>query len=387
MQDVADVFRAVAAIECAPPNSLPPAQSQPPQLRFPQFCDALVRLGLAANARAAAGVPGGRPPHAPAAHVDAVGAFAEAIGVTSANMSVFKRRLDDLARNAGTLGARRGAIKHLYVNAPSGFAAAQVLLPPLPPSGWTIVSAAFAPPVLHDALRSADSAIARRYLPRWTAFPAPALDLGAVQPTEVRCARVVLRNRGRRALLVHVDTSGADGSALSVSFNETTLPPGMPRVLDVLARFGRAGEYSGAIDIYTRAHNGPRHLNQVSTSCGRVRKVPGWRRSDRAERPGRACRLTPVPGERELQPSWARGCLSVESSFGEMSHEATSSSGRWWCVPGAGLLPIGRVPGATYARGSRPQIAQQPLPRAACSCCFFNPSHFSAHLSRLLSSP
>lgn len=50
-QDVAHLFRAAASVRCDPPSKLQRSSMQPADLRFPQFCDLLIRIALAAAAR------------------------------------------------------------------------------------------------------------------------------------------------------------------------------------------------------------------------------------------------------------------------------------------------------------------------------------------------
>ena len=71
-----------------------------------------------------------------------------------------------------------------------------------------------------------------------------------VQPGELRCVRVVLRNRGTYAMAIRVDTSGA-ASHLSVALSEQPLSSGVPRVMSVNARFEQPGEYTGEIRVST----------------------------------------------------------------------------------------------------------------------------------------
>ena len=69
-----------------------------------------------------------------------------------------------------------------------------------------------------------------------------------IQPGELRCLRVVLRNRGTYGLVIRVDTSGAADN-LSLSFKEQPMPPGVPRVMDIDACFDQPGEYTGEIRV------------------------------------------------------------------------------------------------------------------------------------------
>ena len=81
-------------------------------------------------------------------------------------------------------------------------------------------------------------------------FPHPALNLGVMQPGELRCLRLVLRNRGTYGMAIRVDMSGAAAN-LALSFTEQPMPPGVPRVMDVDACFQQPGEYTGEIRVRT----------------------------------------------------------------------------------------------------------------------------------------
>ena len=62
-------------------------------------------------------LPPARPQLPPAA---AVKALMEAMDLASPSVTLLKRRLDSLARLAGDRGARKNAIKHLYISAQVG---------------------------------------------------------------------------------------------------------------------------------------------------------------------------------------------------------------------------------------------------------------------------
>jgi hypothetical protein len=72
--------------------------------------------------------------------------------------------------------------------------------------------------------------------------------MGVVQPGELRSLRIVLRNRSQYTMKVRVDTSGA-AEHLVASFCEQSLPPGVPRIIEVDARFLVPGEYMGEIRV------------------------------------------------------------------------------------------------------------------------------------------
>ena len=141
-------------------------------------------------------------------------------------------------------------------------AAARARPPPLP-GGWTVDSAFRPPAELTEVLLSSDAAAATRYLPDWREFPHPALNLGVVHPGELRSLRIVLRNRGAYAMSIRVDTSGAE-EHLTAAFSEQPLPPGVPRVMDIDARFTHPGEYTGEVRIYSRVkQEGEQRVNAI----------------------------------------------------------------------------------------------------------------------------
>ncbi len=81
---------------------------------------------------------------------------------------------------------------------------------------------------------------------------------------EVRCLRVVLRNRGTYTMAIRIDTGGAASDRLKVKFSEQPLSAGVPRVMDVEASFDRPGEYHGEIRIFTRTRaEEEQHVNSI----------------------------------------------------------------------------------------------------------------------------
>jgi hypothetical protein len=73
----------------------------------------------------------------------------------------------------------------------------------------------------------------------------------AAQALKMPFAMQVLRNRSIYTMSLRVDTSGA-ASNLQCTFNEQTLPTGMPRVIEVQAQFHEPGEYTGDLLIFSR---------------------------------------------------------------------------------------------------------------------------------------
>ncbi|GAX75917.1 hypothetical protein CEUSTIGMA_g3360.t1 [Chlamydomonas eustigma] len=260
-QDVVDAFKAALKVPCTPIGLLPFGQVRPEELRYPQFCDTLIRLAIAADAKQALGTLNSTA-HPPRPAREAVKGFMEMMDLANPNIALLKRRLDALARMAGDRGAKKNAIKWMYISPQSAMSAARSHPPELP-GNWNVDSHFMAPAELHEELLSCDAVAATKYIPSWKEFPLPALDMGVVQPGELRSLRVVLRNRSQYTMTVRVDTSGA-ADYLVAAFREQSLPPGVPRVIDVDARFLVPGEYMGEVRIYTRNKvDMEQHVNSI----------------------------------------------------------------------------------------------------------------------------
>ncbi len=162
-QDVSEAFKAACAVDCKPVGVLPGIQVRPDEIRYPQFCDVLVRLAIAADARQAAGGQYGKPQSVP---TDAVHALMEAMDIANPNVTLLKRRLDALARMQAERGAKRTALKHLYIAQESAMAASRAR-PPQLPGNWTVDSTFRAPDDLISQLLSGDAMAALKYLPVW----------------------------------------------------------------------------------------------------------------------------------------------------------------------------------------------------------------------------
>ncbi len=99
----------------------------------------------------------------------------------------------------------------------------------------------------------------------------PCLDLGVMQPGELRCCRVVLRNRGLLQMWVRVDATGLPHT--TATFRETTLPPGVPRVVELSFQFPEEMEVEGELRVHTRTRQVRRRLvvpDLVGGSCPRT---------------------------------------------------------------------------------------------------------------------
>lgn len=318
--DVSEAFRAaLASSSFHPPlpNQLPCCQVRPDELRYPAFQDVLIRLALAAAAldeqhRVMTGVAAPPPssllPSTPVSPGAAVHSLMARMGLTSPGTAALKRRLDALARMSGDRAQHKSVNKFKYISTGHGMSAAKTLLPPVEPTGlfsrhgtgWTVDSPEPAPQSLVALLLHNDTAAERRYQPEWRPFPvqqASSIHMGSMRVGELRSFRVLLRNRGTYQMQIHVDAtsssfsregsySGGTGDVLnggegwsgplalqpgglSCSFSELPLPAGVPRVLEVDARFEVPGEYSGEIRILS-------YVKQDGHGQQRVNVVPWY---------------------------------------------------------------------------------------------------------------
>ncbi|MEW5309185.1 MAG: hypothetical protein WDW38_001090 [Sanguina aurantia] len=298
--DVVLVFRAAKKAFSQRPASatakpLSCSQARPEEIRFPGFCDALMRLAVATactpqSTSTTTLSPGS--PHSPStqpsqpvrrpasAHggaaqqpsvpppVDihrAVSAMMASLGLDDANILALRQRLDGLARNAQDRGPRKKALRLAYVAAAPAVEAAmgRELTLDGEPCAWGATSNSPAPEQLQLLLRSFDVAALAVYRPDWRAFETPALDYGVMPPGEVRCCKVVLRNRGVYKMYIKIDSSAAPFLD-SLTFNEMNfLAPGVPRVMEVTTRLHTVGEYVGELRIFSRTKQDPQQYITV----------------------------------------------------------------------------------------------------------------------------
>lgn len=274
------------------PVVLASAQVRPEEIRYPQFLDLLARLGVAIAClqQQQEGPPpqqqqqGPPQPHLgpkrmpPDAARAALRALLRRMGLDRADMAGLKQQLDALARMAGEKGCRAKELKLAYVTGRSCCAAAQgtVVEHPLPrglvrvavPGGMPVAAGAVAgtsygtsppwsplapgkppPPYLLELLQEEDRATFGEYRPRWHEFGTPSLDLGVLQPGELRVCRLVLHNRGVYALAVRLESAGAPFCRCSYG-GLASLLPGVPRTVDVLVRCSEVGEVVGELRLY-----------------------------------------------------------------------------------------------------------------------------------------
>ncbi|KAG2488961.1 hypothetical protein HYH03_012578 [Edaphochlamys debaryana] len=209
------------------------------------------------------------------------------MGLSRTDLHGLKQRLDALARMAGEAGARAKANKLAHVTARSAVAAATGVtvaaaqpagasaLRPGPAAGfapvapgaahgteygtpppWNVLSVLPAPAYLLDVLGSEDRGDADVYRPAWREFDRCALELGPLEPGELRQCRLVLHNRGAHQINIRVDTSAAP--FLRCAYAALSgVPPGVPRSVEITAQLHAPGEAVGELRLlYSRA-SGP----------------------------------------------------------------------------------------------------------------------------------
>lgn len=237
--DVARAFKCALALPMpANPNVLRPAGPLPDEVRYSQFCDILARLAVLV-AYAAFGTP------LPAAS-DCVLTFLELLHIHSRRLTVLKNYVDAITRVVKERGNKKKSLKWIYM-------AQQALWPELSKievvDGWKVGSTSFAPPALSATLLQYDCAAQVKYLPDWRCFPGPALHCGCMVVNELRCFRIVIRNRDKEQQHIRLDSSSAP--FLSLTYSQRPLPSGIPCIVDVQVQPDSPGELCGSVDIYT----------------------------------------------------------------------------------------------------------------------------------------
>lgn len=234
----------------------------------------------------------------------------ERIGARRTDMAALKQQLDLLARMAGEHGARKKENKALYVHGPSCVAAAQNvgiaaspppsgLLRPAPAPGappvaagaavgttygspphWNVLSHTPAPQFLLGVLAAEDRGNASEYRPAWREFGAEALDLGVLQPGELRLCRLVLHNRGTHQMSVRVDGSSAPFASCSYSGLHCVLP-GIPKHVDVSVQLQEPGEVVGDIRLLFSSAKEPAREQEVVVPVYAMVGLPGSNPTER----------------------------------------------------------------------------------------------------------
>ncbi|GLI62423.1 hypothetical protein VaNZ11_005036, partial [Volvox africanus] len=186
------------------------------------------------------------------------------------DIQVLKHRLDELARLANEHAVRARDNRFRYVAVRSVVEAAQDIgvspgaaqLPPgarpgmssrpLPP--WSVLAASPAPSYLTAILTEEDQPDFP-YQPAWREFGAVALDLGVLQPGELRRCRLLLYCRGPYTLSVRIDASDAPFCDVT-HMGLQSVPPGLPFRVDVDVKVYDIGEVVGELRLlYTSAQD------------------------------------------------------------------------------------------------------------------------------------
>ncbi|GIL69984.1 hypothetical protein Vretifemale_752, partial [Volvox reticuliferus] len=322
---------------------IPRTQPHPEEVRFPAFKDVLARLAVAIacaepSVAAGAGVAyaAGENPAAAGSMPVASSAFtsqelsfsnpvlaaaASAVGCSSrgwgrvmsteeavaavrrllermqlyrSDVQVLKHHLDELARLANEHAVRARDNRFRYVAVQSVVEAAQDIgvspgeaplqpgarpgLPsrPLPP--WNVLAASPAPSYL-TAVLTAEDQPDLPYQPAWREFGAVALDLGVLQPGELRRCRLLLYCRGPYKLSVRVDSTDAPFCDVTHRGLQS-VPPGLPFRVDVDVKVHEIGELVGELRLLYSSAQDRRERKLVVPVYGMVYPVGGAAAND-----------------------------------------------------------------------------------------------------------
>jgi len=246
-----DVQRAFGMVAGQPKKGHLLPNPHPEELRYPEFCQLLVRVALLMNSK---------PEYAQwyPRDQDRLKAFTDRLLITSANTRPLQIKLAAFRRTARERSVMRRERRMDYVVTPSAFDAAASLPPSLPTFfpgcngvadhvNWNPTKSEPVPQSLLDQLLAGDSSAVSKVQPRWQSFDGIKLDMGIVKLGDVRKYRVVLRNRTKRKVRYEADFVSADW--VDALFSEGPLPCSMPRVIELTARFDKVGELRGSVEI------------------------------------------------------------------------------------------------------------------------------------------
>eukprot|EP00873_Tetraselmis_striata_P009781 jgi/Tetstr1/430045/TSEL_019906.t1 len=246
-----DVQRAFAMVAGCPKKGHVVPNPHPEELRYPEFCQLLVRLGLLLNSKPETSqwYPQDE---------DRLKAFTDRLLITSPNTRQLQIKLAAFRRTARDRSVMRRERKIDYMATPSAFDTAASLPPSfktfLPGSNngakhvnWNPTKAEPVPKPLLQQLLAGDAAALSKMQPKWTAFDGTKLDMGIVSLGDIRKYRVVLRNRTKRQ--VRFETNVVGGSWIDTFHSEEPLASCLPRVLEITARFDQVGELRGSIEV------------------------------------------------------------------------------------------------------------------------------------------
>ena len=228
----AAAFKAASERICKKPSG----NNHPSEICFMEYLDCMVRLAVLAFS----GDPARESQYTTAR--SKVEAFMEDLDIIGTNTSKLKNRLDALARLARDRAQNCAARKwdHITLGSPAPGAAGRGLgARPLPLD-------------LLSALMRHDVKTLEADQPRWVEFASPAIDMGVVPLGETRRYRIVVRNRSRNKRAVQIQSANLPFATLS--YSEHPLAPGLPRVVDIVATFEKAGEWLGTVSIAGSDH-------------------------------------------------------------------------------------------------------------------------------------
>ncbi|GIL59085.1 hypothetical protein Vafri_14033 [Volvox africanus] len=226
--------------------------------------------------------------------VAAVRRLLERMKLYRSDIQVLKHRLDELARLANEHAVRARDNRFRYVAVQSVVEAAQDIgvspgaaqLPPgarpgmssrpLPP--WNVLAASPAPSYLTAILTEEDQPDVP-YQPAWREFGAVALDLGVLQPGELRRCRLLLYCRGPYILSVRIDASDAPFCDVT-HMGLQSVPPGLPFRVDVDVKVYDIGEVVGELRLLYTSGQDRRERKLVVPVYGMVCPVGAAAASD-----------------------------------------------------------------------------------------------------------
>jgi len=216
------------------------------QLCYEEFVEALVRVALLAFGREEGGsrYPTG---------LSRVRALMEWFDMTSTDTRKLRAKLAALDRNARARKESAAQRRWEYVGGvqPATRAELEALKQPVPDE-------------LYDYIRRHDVALEERNagprtslsaaagdaagVPAWASFARTHVDCGVGTPGTSRHYRVSVRNRDlSRKAVIHIACHGLP--FVEATFSERSLPPGIPRVIELTAKYTEVGEWLGSVIV------------------------------------------------------------------------------------------------------------------------------------------
>jgi len=243
-----DVQSVCRLVQSARGTGHPLPNPHPAELRYPEFCRALVRLALLTNCEPSRLGD-------PLADSLRLKALCDRLMVSSQNTTPLRLRLASMSANARDKGRMRKEKRWEYALSESAFEATRrdhaAAWSPSPEAGWDPTRPSEVPPELMAQLLANDKPLpAQDERPRWKAFEGVKIDMGKASIGDVRNYRIVLRNRTKRKVHLEINFSGPPW--LTANFSEMPLAEGMPRVVELTARFEEEGEFNSTVEVVAR---------------------------------------------------------------------------------------------------------------------------------------